>query len=115
AWEEGQSYEKTLVSLSRAVLRGEVPDDFSEYPVSRMTRYAPPLAVQLTPERQFVGSHLRVVRFRLRNPGYVTVSLRERDFWQKGVRGVMLSARQLYAGGEGYAWVIFSDDGAPKA
>lgn len=115
AWEEGQSYEKTLVSLSRAVLRGEVPDDFSEYPVSRMTRYAPTLAVQLTPERQFVGSHLRVVRFRLKNPGYVTVSLRERDFWQKGVRGVMLSARQLYAGGEGYAWVIFSDDGAPKA
>ncbi|WP_438442966.1 TraK domain-containing protein [Kluyvera georgiana] len=32
AWEEGQSYEKTLVALSRTVLQGKVPDDFTEYP-----------------------------------------------------------------------------------
>jgi conjugal transfer pilus assembly protein TraK len=111
AWEEGQSYEKTLVAVSRAVVRGEAPEDFTEYPVSRMTSYSPDVAAQLTAERQLVGSHLRVVRFRLKNPGYVTMNLRERDFWKKGVRAVMLSSRQLYAGGEGFAWVIFSDDG----
>ena len=109
AWEEGQSYEKTLVALSRTVLQGEVPDDFTEYPVSRMPAYSPDSAAQLTAERQFVGSHLRVVRYRLKNPGYITLNLRERDFWKSGVRAVMLSTRQLYAGGEGYAWVIFSD------
>ena len=34
-----------------------------------------------------------------------------RDFWRKGVGAVMLSQSQLYAGGEGYAWIVFSDDG----
>lgn len=28
AWEEGQTYEKTLVALSRAVVNGQVPDDY---------------------------------------------------------------------------------------
>ncbi|SAF91516.1 type IV conjugative transfer system protein TraK [Enterobacter hormaechei] len=32
-WEEGQTYEKTLVALSRAVVNGQVPDDYQEYPV----------------------------------------------------------------------------------
>ncbi|MDD9247096.1 complement resistance protein TraT [Enterobacter soli] len=31
AWEEGQTYEKTLVALSRAVVNGQVPDDYLEY------------------------------------------------------------------------------------
>lgn len=31
AWEEGQTYEKTLVALSRAVVNGQVPDDYQEY------------------------------------------------------------------------------------
>ncbi|ELR8757029.1 MULTISPECIES: type-F conjugative transfer system secretin TraK [Enterobacteriaceae] len=115
AWEEGQTYEKTLVTLSRAVVNGQVPDEYEEYPVSRMTAYAPAVSVRLTPERQFVGNHLRVVRFRLTNPGSITQNLRERDFWRKGVRAVMLSQNQLYAGGEGYAWIVFSDDGVPRS
>jgi conjugal transfer pilus assembly protein TraK len=102
---------KTLVALSRAVVNGQVPDDYQEYPVSRMPAYTPASDVRLTPERQFVGNHLRLVRFRMSNPGNVTRSLRERDFWRKGVRAVMLSQSQLYAGGEGYAWIVFSDDG----
>jgi conjugal transfer pilus assembly protein TraK len=113
AWEEGQSYEKTLVTLSRAITNGDVPDNYEELPISSMPAYIPNVAIKLTAERQFVGSHLRVVRFRMRNAGYVTVPLRERDFWRKGVRGVMLSQNQLYAGGEGFVWVIFSDDGVP--
>ena len=80
-----------------------------------MKGYSPATSVRLTPERQFVGHHLRVVRFRMTNPGNVTQSLRERDFWLRGVRAVMLSQNQLYAGGEGYAWIVFSDDGAPHS
>ena len=115
AWEEGQTYEKTLVTLSRAVVNGQVPDDYQEYPVSRMTAYTPATSVRLTPERQFVGNHLRVVRFRMNNHGNITQSLRERDFWRKGVRAVMLSQNQLYAGGEGYVWIVFSDEGVPRS
>lgn len=115
AWEEGQTYEKTLVALSRAVVNGQVPDDYVEYPVSRMTAYTPSTIVRLTPERQFVGNHLSVVRFRMNNPGSITLNLRERDFWIKGVRAVMFSQNQLYAGGEGYAWIVFSDDGVPRS
>ena len=115
AWEEGQNYEKTLVTLSRAVVNGQVPDDYQEYPVSRMAAYTPATSVRLTPERQFVGNHLRVVRFRMPTPGNITQNLRERDFWRKGVRAVMLSQNQLYAGGEGYAWIVFSDEGVPRS
>lgn len=109
AWEEGQSYEKTLVSLSRAIVRGEVPEGYQEFPVTRMPPYTPGVAVKLTAERQFVGAHLRVARYRMTNPGVVTQPLRERDFYRKGVRAVMLSQNQLYAGGQGYVWIIFSD------
>ena len=115
AWEEDQSYEKTLVSLSRSITQGEVPEGYQEMPVSRMPAYAPSVTVQLTPERQLVGTHLRIVRFRIKNPGVVTTQLRERDFWRKGVRAVMLSQNQLYANGEGYVWVVFSYDGAPTS
>ncbi|MDU4242130.1 MAG: type-F conjugative transfer system secretin TraK [Bifidobacterium longum] len=114
AWEEGQSYEKTLVSLSRSVSLGEVPEGYLELPLSRMPAYSPALPVQLTAERQLTGAHLRIVRFRMKNPGAITLSLRERDFWSKGVRAVMLSASQLYANGEGYVWVVFSYDGETR-
>ena len=114
AWEEGQSYEKTLVDISRAASRGDVPENFDELPINPQTSYIPAVSVQIIPERQFVGSHLRVVRYRLRNNSWVTQQLREKDFWQKGVRAVMLSTRQLYASGEGFAWIIFSDDGVKR-
>ncbi|MBN3262963.1 type-F conjugative transfer system secretin TraK [Pectobacterium brasiliense] len=108
AWEESDSYAKTLVSLSQSVVRGDVPEGFNEYPVSRMAGYSPNVSVQIVPERQLVGSHLRVVRFRLKNTSHVTQELKERDFWKKGVRGVMLSTPRLYPEGLGYAWIIFS-------
>lgn len=46
----------------------------------------------------------------MKNTGYVTRTLSEKQFWQKGVRAVMLSTRTLYANGEGFVWVIFSTD-----
>ena len=44
----------------------------------------------------------------MKNTGYITRPLSEKQFWQKGVRAVMLSTHNLYASGEGYVWVIFS-------
>lgn len=111
AWEESQPWEKTLVSVARTVVNGGVPDSYLEVAASRAPAYTPAVPVTLTAERQLTGSHLRVVRYRIRNGGYATQNLSEKQFWQKGVRAVMLSSRTLYAGGEGYAWVIFSTDG----
>lgn len=114
AWEESQPWQKTLVSVARSVVNGDVPENYTDVPVSRAPAYAPPVAVTLTAERQLVGSHLRVVRYRLHNAGYVSQALSEKQFWQKGVRAVMLSTPTLYAGGQGYAWVIFSADGEAR-
>jgi len=83
---------------------------YTELSADRGPAYTPAAGVTLTPERQLAGSHLRVMRYRMSNTGYVTRELSEREFWQKGVRAVMLSTRTLYAGGQGYAWVIFSTD-----
>lgn len=110
AWEESQPWEKTLVSVARTVVSGGVPESYTELPASRAPAYTPSVALTLTAERQLAGSHLRVVRYRMKNNGYITQSLSEKQFWQKGVRAVMLSTRSLFASGEGYVWVIFSTD-----
>lgn len=110
AWEESQPWEKTLVSVARIVVSGGVPESYTELPASRAPAYTPSVALTLTAERQLAGSHLRVVRYRMKNNGYITQSLSEKQFWQKGVRAVMLSTRSLFASGEGYVWVIFSTD-----
>jgi len=110
AWEESQPFQKTLVALARTVVNGGVPDNYTEISASQGPDYTPAAGVLLTPERQLAGAHFRVMRYRMKNTGYVTRALTERQFWQKGVRAVMLSTRTLYAGGEGYVWVIFSTD-----
>lgn len=110
AWEESQPFQKTLVSVARSVVNGDVPEGYTGVKASRGPAYNPPAGVQLTPERQLAGSHLRVMRYRMKNTGYVTRALSEKQFWQTGVRGVMLSTRALYANGEGFVWVIFSTD-----
>ncbi|TPG56832.1 F-type conjugal transfer protein TraK [Ewingella americana] len=107
-WEESQPWEKTLVSVARTVVNGGVPDSYTEVAAVRGPAYSPVSGVLLTPERQLVGSHLLVMRYRMKNTGYITRPLSEKQFWQKGVRAVMLTTHSLYAGGEGFVWVIFS-------
>lgn len=110
AWEESQPFQKTLVSVARTVVNGDVPENYVDMKATRGPAYNPPVGLLLTPERQLAGSHLRVMRYRMKNAGYVTQALTEKQFWQKGVRAVMLSTRTLFANGEGYVWVIFSTD-----
>lgn len=42
--------------------------------------YNPAAGVTLTTERQLAGTHLRVMRYRISNTGYVTRELSERRF-----------------------------------
>jgi len=106
-WEEGQSYEKTLIDISKNLLNGVIPQDFSEYPISRALPYNPSVPVTIKGDKQFVGPHLRIVRYIVSNPSYLSVQLSEKMFYQPGVRAVMLSSRNLYSHGQGYLYVIF--------
>jgi|GEM_PF-430555 len=109
SWEEGQSYEKTLVDISKSIVNGIIPQDFSEFPVSRAQAYNPVVPVSLKADKHFIGPHMRIVRYIMTNPSYLTQDLSEKQFYVPGVRAVMLSTRSLYSNGEGYAYVIFDD------
>ncbi|CAO94956.1 type-F conjugative transfer system secretin TraK [Erwinia tasmaniensis] len=109
SWEEGQSYEKTLVDISKSIINGVIPQDFSEYPVSRVQAYSPAVGVTLRADKHFIGPHMRIVRYIMNNPSYLNQDLTEKQFYAPGVRAVMLSTRNLYSHGEGYAYVIFDD------
>lgn len=109
SWEEGQSYEKTLVDISKSIINGVIPQDFSEYPVSRALPFKPAVNVTLKADKHFIGPHMRIVRYIMSNPSYLTQQLAEKQFYAPGVRAVMLSTRTLYSHGEGYAYVIFDD------
>ncbi|WP_241576703.1 TraK domain-containing protein [Rosenbergiella collisarenosi] len=113
-WEEGQSYEKTLIDISKNILNGVIPQDFSEYPISRDLPYHPNVPVNIKGDKQFVGPHLRIVRYVLTNPSYLSVQLTEKMFYQPGVRAVMLSNRNLYSQGQGYLFVIYNFDSGSK-
>lgn len=109
SWEEGQSYEKTLVDISKSIINGVIPQDFSEFPVSRVQAYSPAASVTLKADKLFIGPHMRIARYIMSNPSYLTQVLTEKQFYAPGVRAVMLSTRNLYSHGEGYAYVIFDD------
>lgn len=63
AWEESQPWEKTLVMIARTVVNGGTPENYTVAPADRGPAYNPALGITLTPERQLVGSHLRVMRY----------------------------------------------------
>jgi conjugal transfer pilus assembly protein TraK len=109
SWEEGQAYEKTLIEISKSIVNGIIPQDFSEYPVSRVQPYSPTINITLKADKHFIGPHMRIVRYIMTNPSYLSQHLAEKQFYAPGVRAVMLSTRDLYSHGEGYAYVIFDD------
>jgi len=114
AWEESQPYVDTLMSIAQAVVNGDVPPDFVEYPVSRAAAYAPPIGLQFFAEKQWIGSHLRVTRYRMKNLSNLSMAFKERQFYVPGVRGISLSTQSLFPGGQGYVWVISRFDGETK-
>jgi conjugal transfer pilus assembly protein TraK len=52
-----------------------------------------------SPERVWVGNHLKVVRYRVTNNTGMARNIAESDFWQSGIRGVLFgeASRQLMA------------------
>ncbi|CAI2533855.1 conjugal transfer protein TraK [Serratia ficaria] len=114
AWEEGQPYVNTLLSIAQAVVNGDVPPDFVEYPVSRADVYSPSIGLQFTAEKQWIGSHLRVTRYRMKNLSNLSMNFKERQFYVPGVRGITLSTQSLFPGGQGYVWVISRFNGESK-
>ena len=70
------------------------------YPTLREALNAPAGLLQ-SPERVWVESHLKVVRYRVTNNTGMARNIAESDFWQSGIRGVLFgeASRQLMAGG----------------
>lgn len=99
-WETAQAYEKLLISLNRAVLKGVMPDGYGEVkPLSDGIRI--PGGFSVTPQKAWAGDQLRVDQYELRNTNTWGVELREQDFWKPGVRAVMFddNAPTLMGGG----------------
>ena len=61
-----------------------------------------------------MGNHLKVVSYRVTNGTAADRSLKESDFWQPGIRGVLFAvpARQLMAGGALQVFIISSGEAA---
>ncbi|EIY1064812.1 type-F conjugative transfer system secretin TraK [Escherichia coli] len=106
-WETGQPYEKLLISLSRAVLTGVMPDGYGEVtPISDGVRV--PGGFSVTPLKAWAGDQLRADRYELRNASARGIALREQDFWKPGIRAVMFdnNAQTLMGGGRMTVTVI---------
>lgn len=99
-WETAQSYEQLIVSLTRSVLNGAIPEGYGEVtPLPDGVRV--PGGMVLTPQKAWAGDRLRADRYQLRNASTWGVALREQDFWKPGVRAVMFdsNAQTLLGGG----------------
>lgn len=99
-WETAQAYETLLISLSRSVLSGTMPDGYGEVkPLADGVRV--PGGFSVTPLKAWAGDQLRADRYTLRNTSARGVALQEQDFWKPGIRAVMFdnNAQTLLSGG----------------
>lgn len=99
-WETAQAYETLLISLSRSVLSGSMPDGYGEVkPLADGVRV--PGGFSVTPLKAWAGDQLRADRYTLRNTNTWGVALQEQDFWKPGIRAVMFdnNAQTLLGGG----------------
>ncbi|HHA1672064.1 TPA: type-F conjugative transfer system secretin TraK [Enterobacter roggenkampii] len=111
-WEESMPYDAMLVSLSQGIRNGTLPDGYASIPVSGET-LLPVAGVSSYPEAVWVGHHLKIVRFSVKNESLSPLNIRESDFWQQGTRAVMFSqpASMLMVNGRMSVWVILSGEG----
>lgn len=99
-WETAQSYETLLISLSRSVLTGTMPNGYGEVkPLTDGIRV--PGGFSVTPLKAWAGDQLRADRYTLCNTNTWGVALQEQDFWKPGIRAVMFdnNAQTLMGGG----------------
>jgi conjugal transfer pilus assembly protein TraK len=113
AWETSQPYEKLLVELNRSLVRNSIPQGYAAVAFTEECSRTP-VGIRATATGAWEGGNLRVVRFLVTNPGSITVSLREQDFWQPGVRAVMFSTpgRELSGGGSATLYVTSGPGGS---
>lgn len=114
AWETSQPYESLLLTLNNLAMKSALPDAYT--PVKPdMTGLAIPSRLQAVDEQAWAGNALRIDRVRLTNPYGYGVTLREQDFWLRGVRSVMFNsqARTLMAGATLRVFIIRDAQGQP--
>jgi len=90
AWETSQPYESLLVELNKAVLQNRMPEGYALADFQNDRTSGPP-SLPLPADAAWTGNALRLVRYRVSNSSDYSVTLKEQDFWRKGVRAVMFS------------------------
>ncbi|WP_424141190.1 type-F conjugative transfer system secretin TraK [Sodalis glossinidius] len=110
-WEQSVPYESMLVALNQALMAGRLPAGYGKAPA---THERLPLPAGLWAEALWVwkGHRLKVVRFRVTNPGTTPVRVNEPDFWQPGVWAVMFDTptREIVPAGRMGVWVTLSGE-----
>ncbi|MEG2264330.1 MAG: type-F conjugative transfer system secretin TraK [Acinetobacter sp.] len=111
AWEESAPYESLLVTLNRSVQTGKLPEAYQSIPVTHETLRLPS-GLQATPERVWVGHHLKVVRYSVTNLLATSRDIKETDFWQPGTRAIMLAepTQQIVGHGRLQVYVTTSEE-----
>lgn len=106
AWETAQPYESMLAALNRSVLQGTLPEGYGPAPINKEATITVS-GLHATPEVAWTGNALRIVRYRLVNRTVLPVALREQDFWQPGIRAVMVNPKynRLTPGASTYLYV----------
>ncbi|MDZ7324890.1 type-F conjugative transfer system secretin TraK [Kosakonia sacchari] len=114
AWETAQPYESLLLSLNNQAMKSALPDGYT--PVKPVIDgITVPSRLQAAAEAAWTGHALRIDRVRITNPHSYGVTLREQDFWQRGVRSVMFDsqASTLMAGASLRVFIIRDAGGQP--
>lgn len=106
-WEESNSYESTLVSISQFLLSGMQPPGWQSIPVTS-EKLAMPNGLVARPHAVWVGNHLKAVRYRVSNLSNTAIDITESDLWEKSVRAVLFTepTRQLIPGGSFNVFII---------
>ncbi|PVZ84216.1 type-F conjugative transfer system secretin TraK [Serratia sp. S1B] len=112
SWEQGQPYEKMLVSLNKALMENHVPDGFSVIPVTN-EKLNVPYGLKSTAEKVWIGYNISVVKFTIINTGTSRISVNERDFWEPNTRSIMFSrpTDQIIGGGRTEIYITRSMEG----
>lgn len=109
-WETEQPYPRALVALQKALLRGAVPEGYSEAPVAGLPAFNLPGALSVQAQQMWNGGELRVYRLSVTNRSTAVMLLPERLFRAPGVRAVMIFpyGTSLLPGATAGVWVTAS-------
>lgn len=109
AWEEEGPYLSVITELFRAVLAGNIPENYIEVAVDAQQSQPsmqPYLPFKITRKRILVGFHLAVTEYQVENPSQLKLNLPAENFYMPGVRAAAVSTKALAGRGVAKLWLV---------